>query len=175
MLAVVVLLEASIAVAIKRFHAAGERAGLALWTGLGPRRGAGVALWTRLCPRRVAGVALWTGLGPRSLNHEKQQMTTITMAIASASASAPASASASAAAATPASASACASASWPSKSQLKKKQIESHTTQVTARKPRSGRYSRCPGHRNKTNATTGTAQVTTQKNQCHYSKRPGRN
>ena len=46
---------------------------------------------------------------------------------------------------------------------LKKKQIESHTTQVTARKPRSGRYSRCPGHRNKTNATTCTAQVTTQK------------
>ena len=45
-----------------------------------------------------------------------------------------------------------------------KKQIESHTTQVTARKPRSGRYSRCPGHRNKTNATTGTAQDTTQKN-----------
>ena len=113
MLAVVVLLEASIAIAIKRFHAAGERAGLALWTGLGPRRGAGVALWTRLCPRRGAGVALWTGLGPRSLNDEKQQRTTITMAIASASASAPASASASAAAATPASASACASASWP--------------------------------------------------------------
>ena len=92
MLAVVVLLEASIAIAIKRFHAAGERAGLALWTGLGPRRGAGVALRTRLCPR--------------SLNDEKQQRTTITMAIASASASAPASASA------------CASASWPSRSQL---------------------------------------------------------
>ena len=39
-------------------------------------------------PRRGAGLALWTGLGPRSLNDkEKQQGTTITMAIASASAS----------------------------------------------------------------------------------------